>query len=644
MASYKRKQPKQKSFAQHARDLDSSIDDVLVDECMVLLAFIARLLQNNIFINEEFIPVGSCTDGSKVNLPGDFGDIDILVIPNHIILNESDFEYDRNYPAFLRIRINKCNEKYFKYITQFMNGKYLPNSVLKDIPERLFPILKLLLIVETWPQETKYWEEYILPRSSSVGQEHSRIYPEEFDLLDHLPPRSDRLKQEEKRFMKNVLIHGVNKGMQYLFKIRRAQNKSCWKCSDNFGHQPGEGLSDGSAKFQYKWSDECVNDELNYHVSTENSVPIFRKSYHMNERYGYKQKTIEESKTFEESVHAIHPKSTKAGVRMSNTENEPHQEEMKNEKFSRMASKDFVPAFKFKGWPRTAEEWIYRPRKWPSKLIIRKILDTGFQVVAKRPRPLYIANECSGKQDPYFRLSFALSEQILANDMKKPQKVCWRVLKAYQKGFLQTKTKILTSYHWKNALLWVSEQLDASFWTDQTVLECVLKALEFVEACLKSKQFPFYFVRNMNLLAGFHGSDLDELQIKIQQIRQHPLIHLRNFIEIPPSPEPFTFSDKEYHNAMTDDLIARRYVSSIAETVDIILDQSLNCCDTCHSSERQTDQNMHPRRIVYALMHTISNLTHDKDEDEALPKTFVTAMEEFAFQKEVNSLHPTYAN
>ncbi|WAR02278.1 hypothetical protein MAR_008836 [Mya arenaria] len=85
-------------------DLAIKIDSSLHPNLQVQLKEVK--LMNGMFAvmdMEELIPVGSCMDGSKVNTPTDYGDVDILLVPKKYVLNEQLFDYDPNYPAFLHV-------------------------------------------------------------------------------------------------------------------------------------------------------------------------------------------------------------------------------------------------------------------------------------------------------------------------------------------------------------------------------------------------------------------------------------------------------------------------------------------------------------------------------------------------------------
>ena len=48
---------------------------------------------------------------------------------------------------------------------------------------------------------------------------------------------------------------------------------------------------------------------------------------------------------------------------------------------------DLVPALRCPGWPQVAGDWIKRKRKWPSPDVIDKVVQDGFHLVVKPPKP-----------------------------------------------------------------------------------------------------------------------------------------------------------------------------------------------------------------------------------------------------------------
>ncbi|KAL3842131.1 hypothetical protein ACJMK2_020179 [Sinanodonta woodiana] len=201
--------------------------------------------------------------------------------------------------------------------------------------------------------------------------------------------------------------------------------------------------------------------------------------------------------------------------------------------YKKMSSTDFVPALKCSGWPSPAVGWLTRPRLWPSERLVREIFQLGFHVVAKAPPVCVVLKDGNVTDEKYFRLSFSAAEILLFQNMSTWQRQCLRVLKAYQKGMLQTDTKILTSYHWKTTILWLSEKKEPSFWNEINLMSSVIEALNDMVGYLSMKCLPHYFVPEMNLLMGCNRDEYKILEARIKCICECPIEALRKCITQP---------------------------------------------------------------------------------------------------------------
>ncbi|KAH3707115.1 uncharacterized protein LOC127858395 [Dreissena polymorpha] len=249
--------------------------------------------------------------------------------------------------------------------------------------------------------------------------------------------------------------------------------------------------------------------------------------------------------------------------------------------FEKFLSADIVPAFSFKGWPFTAEEWTKRKREWPSEEVVKKVIDEGCQIIAKRPLdtglyasiPEFIERHTDSNQkvdnvidtqtdendsdqqryvnnadkdgghsdeenvnDGYFRLSFSQCERILVESLSELQVLCWRVLKAYQKAYFETQPQVLKSYHWKTVVFWFVEETKPTFWKEENFMNAVLKMLEKMIDCLEKRFLPLYFVRMQNLITTTSEYAIKKTIKTIQQILEKPIESLRQFLENPPKP------------------------------------------------------------------------------------------------------------
>ncbi|KAH3706811.1 uncharacterized protein LOC127858292 [Dreissena polymorpha] len=379
--------------------------------------------------------------------------------------------------------------------------------------------------------------------------------------------------------------------------------------------------------------------------------------------------------------------STQTGDDTGNTEE-------KSLEFEKCLSADIVPAFSFKGWPFSANEWIKRKREWPSEDVVEKVIDTGCQIVARQPVdtetdstsiPEFIerdfeANQNDGnisdtqtheiklydrndqnnadkaevdsheenEKDGYFRLSFSRGELVLVKSLSELQVLCWRVLKAYQKAYLETQPQVLTSYHWKTVFFWVVEETKPSFWNEENLMNAVLKMLDRMIDCIKKRFLPLYFVRTQNLITSKHEEAIEKALEKIKIIREKPIERLQQFLDNPPKPDikkpekqaakhnkPITASDvfNENFNDKNADLFSSReqgVMDFLKETLsrasyrgsfqtDELNESILTCAEETpesqnSSTEKQAEQmGINWKQNLVDVVHQLTGASHTED-------------------------------
>ncbi|XP_053385264.1 uncharacterized protein LOC128550363 [Mercenaria mercenaria] len=608
-------------FTTFAEKIDSKIDPDFVS--LLKNIEIWNIIHScELFANEELIPVGSCVDGSKVTVPGDCGDMDVLIVSNNIILKEYLFDYDQAFPAFLHIRVNNEHQKYFQIVKDPIEGVYLPAAALKERLEELPFISKLLMKYETlnfMSEDSKFLN---VNRSTAVGKEQMQLYPVEQNAFkSNNKPNTLKLnltgmenfakyalggimnltKQTEKRTHAkdgSTICETNNRTMltdhdntSLLEMLNRFNDMSKGKATDSgktkniqhtSGERPTEAADDGKGISMQRETylekednnmpqDSFSTDTLRvnaYERKLSRDCPATKTKWN---DFGTDSKL--DNKRKNKNVMKSNPTEAKesCSARERIKKSSKHETKKRDASFSKLKSIDFVPAFKFEGWPRVADEWVTRSRKWPSKVTLKRVLESGCQVVAKQPLALY-SKPIAEERDPYFRLSFALSEIILAQSLKEQQLLCWRVLKAYQKRFLETSPKCLTSYHWKNVMFWVNETLDESFWTDENVPVAVNSCLDFMTDCLQKRNLPFYFVRRMNLLNGCDEALFDTLREQVELIRREPLEFLKKFL-VEPSCSETHFIDKcVIKNILSEEEQAKNIKRKSKEMVNCAMD------------------------------------------------------------------------
>ena len=187
---------------------------------------------------------------------------------------------------------------------------------------------------------------------------------------------------------------------------------------------------------------------------------------------------------------------------------------------------DLVPALRCPGWPRVAEDWIKRKRKWPSPDVINKVVQEGFHLVVKPPKD-------GGNPKCDFRISFSHAEYLLSQAMNDIQRECYRCLKKFHRAFLKD-PKGLVTFHLKNLLLQTIEETGAELWIESNRVECVMKLFGNLSQALTKKELPHFFVRSYNLFSEDYIDDpeiLDVLARKVEKIMENPMQSAKQLIQ-----------------------------------------------------------------------------------------------------------------
>lgn len=587
-----------KRFLSHACKIDSTIHPILLEKLSVIRYFNAII---HILGSEELIPVGSSVDGSKVTVPGDSGDIDVLLVSNKVILNESLFTYSERYPAYLHIPAKDEHEKYFKGVN-LVDSEFVPVAVLKQLKTEFFYFARIILDCVSYEG---------LKRGFLCVRKHSAVGMEEIHLskeaLSSLGVQDTRMKNNdflhtafstlsEKYFLAIAELAQSDflRNLTIAFEDNVVKPKSlnwfsvCNAILDVLGKNKSRceqiieavNMSESDADDDSQIQHEIVNnkDEMASQTDTEDDIVIFDNN--LDEQSDDSDMEDVTTNNFENSLENTESDTNSSNTNNNNIKTGENEEESNlnatftvakreikkfdNEHycaaFNKLMSTDFVPAFKVNGWPRVADEWQTRDRKWPTLETINKVIQTGCQVVAKKPLfpeldgdPNNADNSPENDRvNPFFRLSFSQCELVLAKTLAEPQLLCWRVLKAYQKAYLNTEPRVLASYHWKNVLFWISEETDLNFWTEDNVLEGVFKCLDFMARCLKERFLPYYFVRTSNLIDNCRTELMDKLCTQINEIRLDPVSYITDFLNKAPGSETCVLNQKKLSYVMSD--------------------------------------------------------------------------------------------
>ncbi|XP_071145456.1 cyclic GMP-AMP synthase-like receptor 2 isoform X1 [Mytilus edulis] len=197
---------------------------------------------------------------------------------------------------------------------------------------------------------------------------------------------------------------------------------------------------------------------------------------------------------------------TKIGIVTSERySNGPAMTETSNKEFH---SSDLVYGLYTKAWPKSADEWLSRKRRylWPPTNVT-KLVDDGCFLVP---------TGSSYESETIWRLSFVQIEKEMVWTWSAMQYKCFMLLKLIKRNILQTVLPdVISSYQLKTILFWVSEETDPLFWKTNNIRECFTRCLKFLLECVQNENCPHYFVRTNNLFRGKLNKRLKEELISI---------------------------------------------------------------------------------------------------------------------------------
>ena len=163
-------------------------------------------------------------------------------------------------------------------------------------------------------------------------------------------------------------------------------------------------------------------------------------------------------------------------------------------------------------WPKVADEWIYRKRRysWPHLEVIRLIVSNGCMFVP-------IGEYNSPHKSLEWRISFAESEKTLVRTFNHLQMKLYALMKLvkvhvfckYKNTLLNE--NIITSYHLKTIMFWLLEQTPTTLWVDRYIYVCLRLFLVILRNCLKANFLPHYFFPQCNLFKKNKSCDVDKL-------------------------------------------------------------------------------------------------------------------------------------
>ena len=168
-------------------------------------------------------------------------------------------------------------------------------------------------------------------------------------------------------------------------------------------------------------------------------------------------------------------------------------------------SVDYVPCIQLMFWPSVAADWKTRERLWPDQSVIEEIVSKGAHLVGKE--------FCHETLD--WRLSFSVAEIDLASRWSPAQHFVYFIFKALFYKFIKPLSadntndsasphapskQHLTSYMAKTIMMWTSESVEQSWWTERNAGECLMVLLLALQSAFEMRTLYHYFVSSVNLL------------------------------------------------------------------------------------------------------------------------------------------------
>lgn len=447
------------------------------------------------FGNERVILTGSTIKGLRLRSHKDEGDFDYLIISEKTIPVDA-LEQREDLPCFVHIRTDEPKTSFSESL--IVDGKYLHSKVLKEFEDTKegFPITSGLKPILTAPKISKGRHskhlEINLEAKPGTSQIHYSIRK-----TDDLDPEILSVIDEEDDagiFQSAVRSSTLSTDMKDIL---------CNLVSQLVGTVTIDTTI--STLFQ------TLSGLIKSTTSSEN----------------------------------IMPPSKRFCKRESETDSDPRK--VYRVPYLYKSSKDFIAAFPLAGNPPYLENWKQRimSRKdllWPKPDTIENICSAEVYVVAK---PAIV--DPNPSKD--FCLGFNQAEHILAKSFSPDQRLCLLLLKSLQKGFLESYSDTLTTFHWNNAFYHKCGEINPSlFDRHSTILVALGNVLTYMVQCLEKGYLQHYFIES-NLLAHIHQKKTREIAAKIKEIIQDPERALQVYFDKKPTDQICLISKKDLKRA-----------------------------------------------------------------------------------------------
>ena len=180
---------------------------------------------------------------------------------------------------------------------------------------------------------------------------------------------------------------------------------------------------------------------------------------------------------------------------------------------------DHVPCIRLSFWPDIASTWAVRkPRYWPNKETVEKIISNGCHIVPKSPR---------GKSNNEWRISFSAAELELSQTLTQFQRMCFLVAKTiYYVVIKRIDPDVFASYFLKTVMFKLLEKQPCSFWKNSSLTKVVQVLFNDLSCCFEKKVLTSFFVTDLNLLNRIDHDKIRFASIESAAVAKYPLAFL----------------------------------------------------------------------------------------------------------------------
>ncbi|XP_070561267.1 uncharacterized protein [Ptychodera flava] len=178
-----------------------------------------------------------------------------------------------------------------------------------------------------------------------------------------------------------------------------------------------------------------------------------------------------------------------------------------------------------KDWPSIAMNWMTRDRKWPTSDVVRAIMEAGCHIVPKS-YPGDGGDDCL-----QWRLSFSLAERTLAHTFTDKQRIFYLVVKKIWRDHLK-EPKVLSSYHMKTTMFWVSERTATDQWKESNLGDRYMDYFDQMIRFLEQGNVPNFFLPENNMLSHISKSEIEEALKKVREVRRKPLFYMKDLSNV----------------------------------------------------------------------------------------------------------------